>query len=297
MNHCPLCQSRDLEVAYRSNLPREPRSENHYECTSVALGIHPDVFRCRHCSFMFNEATRNHEDHLAEYASTEDPGYLELRASRRLTYGRELDRIEALCSGRDLLDVGCYAGFFMEQARERGWRVEGVEPSKWAADQSSRLGLSVFHGPIERYTTDRRFDVVTLWDVFEHLSDPVPVFQSIRGLLKQDGLLVFVTHNLDAPIARLLRGRYPFFMEMHTVHLNNRTRDLLLEKTGFALLQHLVHRRAIRIGYLLSRLRRLGEAPARWATRTARLLRVEDRILWIGFMGLETIFARRLEQL
>ena len=79
------------------------------------------------------------------------------------------------------------------------------------------------------------------------------------------------------------------------MHLNNQTRDLLLDKTGFTLVERRVHRRAVRIGYLLSRIRRWGEAPARWAIRASRFLRAEDRILWIGFMGLETIFARRLE--
>ncbi len=297
MDQCPLCRRHDFEVLYPSNIPAGSGSVGTYECTSFALGVHPDIFRCRSCSFVFNEPASGPLDHLEEYARVEDPQYLGEKRSRHLTYGRELDRIEALCSGRDLLDVGCYAGFFLDQARSRGWQVEGVEPSKWAADHAtSMFGVDVFHGPIESYATDRRFDVVTLWDVFEHLSDPVAVLGSIHRLLKPDGLLVFVTHNLDAPIARLLRGRYPFFMEMHTVHLNNQTRDLLLAKTGFTLVERRVHRRAVRVGYLLSRIRRWGEAPARWAIRASRFLRAEDRILWIGFMGLETIFARRLER-
>jgi SAM-dependent methyltransferase len=153
----------------------------------------------------------------------------------------------------------------------------------------------VFNGPIERFETTRTFDVVTLWDVFEHLVDPVGVLSRVRRLLRPGGLLAFTTHNLDAPLARLLRGRYPFFMEMHTTHVNSRTRDLLLAKTGFACVDLHTHLRAVRFAYLLSRLRRFGELPARLADSVARGLGLADRIVWVGFAGLETIIARPLD--
>jgi SAM-dependent methyltransferase len=299
LERCPLCGGGELRVLYPSNLPARRGRGSRYECTSFQLGIHPDIYQCRSCSFVFNEPAAGAEDHLEHYARVDDPQYLEQRASRRLSYARELDRLEELCAGRDLLEVGCYAGFFLEQARERGWRVMGVEPSQWAADFARReLGLEVWNGPIESYVPEdpaRSFDVVALWDVLEHLSDPVTVLRRVRSLLRPEGLLAFTTHNLDAPIARWLRGRYPFFMEMHTVHLNDRTRELLLRTTGFVEVERHVHRRAVRLGYLLSRLRRLGETPAHLAEAAARRLGLADRVLWIGFMGLETVIARPQE--
>lgn len=299
MEQCLLCGGREIRLLHPSNLPETPRTGSAYRCTSSSLGIHPDIFQCTACTFAFNRPAPGSVDHLAEYANVDDPQYLAQRTSRRLTYGRELDRIEELCRGRDLLDVGCYAGFFLEQARERGWRVEGVEPSKWAAEYArTTLGLPVFNGPVEAYAgeSDRRFDVVTLWDVVEHLSDPVSVLRRVRDLLQPEGLLAFTTHNLDSRLARLLGTRYPFFMEMHTVHLNDRTLALLLETAGFELVERHVHRRALRMEYLVSRLRRLGEAPGRLAERLARRLGVADRVLWIGFVGLETVLARPREE-
>jgi len=295
MGPCPLCGGSEIRVLYPSNIPEHRRPGSRYGCTSFELGVHPDIFRCPACTFVFNAASSGSLDALEEYARVDDPAYLEQRESRRLTYGRELDRIEAFCAGRELLDVGSYTGFFLEQARERGWRVQGVEPSKWAADYArSTLGIPVFNGPIEAWVppAGQRFDVVTLWDVLEHLTDPVGVLRHVRGLLRPDGLVAFTTPNLDAPLARLLRGRYPFFMQMHTVHLNHRTRDLLLEKAGFERVERHVHRRAVRLAYLASRLRRLGELPARAAEGAVRRLGLADRVLWIGFVGLETVLAR-----
>jgi len=293
VDRCPLCEGRDVALLYPSNLPAEHTSAGHYDCTSFRLGLHRDIFRCKSCTFVFNEPASGSADHLEEYARTEDPDYLDQKLSRRLTYQRELDRIAEFCPTGDLLDVGCYAGFFLELARERGYRVAGVEPSCWGARHAAEtLGLDVFNGPIEDYTTERLFDVVTLWDVVEHLEDPVRVLRCVRELLKPGGVLAFTTHNLDSPIARLMRGRYPFFMEMHTIHMNSRTRDLILEQSGFERLALHGHQRALQVEYLLSRLRRLGERPARLAIGAARGLRLANRIVWVGGVGLETILAR-----
>jgi len=154
VDRCPLCGDRDLSVLYPSNLPagRGARSgRGRYECTSSGLGIHPDILRCASCSLVFNEPAPVAGDHLQAYATIEDPEYLEQRASRRLTFERELERIERLARGRRLLDVGCYAGFFLEVAREHGFEVAGVEPSLWAARHAAGLGLRVANAPIEAF--------------------------------------------------------------------------------------------------------------------------------------------------
>ena len=264
------------------------------ECTSSGLGIHPDIWSCLDCGMVWNEPAPSAEGHLRQYEGVFDPDYLAQRESRRRTWARELDRLERHVRGRELLDVGSYAGFFLEQARERGYRVTGVEPSRWAAEHARReLGLEVFTGPVEEFEPQRVFDVVTLWDVMEHLTDPVAVLRKLHRLLRPEGVLVFTTHNLDRFAARLLGGRYPFFMEMHTIHLRSRTRDRLLAQTRFERIDVHAHWRALRVDYLASRLRRFGETPERLASRAVHALGIHDRIVWIGGTGLETVIARR----
>lgn len=242
---------------------------------------------------VFNEAAPESNDVAGEYADVEDPEYLAQRESRRLTFERELDAIEALQPRGDLLDVGCYTGFFLECARERGWHVSGVEPSRWAARHAaSELGLDVFNGPIERYDSDRTFDVITMWDVLEHVPNPVEVLTILRRHQRPDSLLVFATHNLDTAVARALGRRFPLFMEMHTVHFNNRTLQMLLDRAGYRLEHRYNQRRAVRLGYLISRLRRFGATPERIASAVVHRLALQDRILWTGMVGVETYFAR-----
>ncbi len=293
VEQCPLCGERDLTLLYPSTLRKRRHPASQYHCTSHGLGIHPDIFRCRSCSMVFNEAAPEAADVTGEYEQVEDPEYLAQRESRRLTFFRELDAIEKVQTIGSLLDVGCYTGFFLECARERGWNAQGVEPSRWAAGYArEKLGFEVFNGPIESYADDRRFDVLTLWDVLEHLPNPVEVMTVLRQHIEQDGLLVFATHNLDHKVAKVLGRHFPLFMEMHTVHFNNDTLHRLLEQTGFRLVHKHNQMRAVRLGYLISRLRRFGELPERLAQSTARALSLEDRILWTGLVGVETYFAR-----
>lgn len=296
IDNCPLCGGSEIELLYPSTLAKGKKAiaaGSQYHCTSLGLGIHPDIFRCSSCSMVFNEAAPECGDVAGQYAQVEDPEYLAQRESRRLTFHRELDAIEAEQRIGDLLDVGCYTGFFLECARERGWNVRGVEPSRWASDYArNELGFEVFNGPIEQYRSDQTFDVITMWDVLEHVPNPVEVLTILRRYVRPDGLLVFATHNLDTAVARLFGRHFPLFMEMHTVHFNNRTLQMLFDKTGFRLERKHNQKRAVRVGYLISRLRRFGATPEKIATAASRLMSVEDRILWTGMVGVETYFAR-----
>lgn len=99
-----------------------------------------------------------------------------------------------------ILDIGCATGVFLNSMQKHGWECYGVEPSDFASDYAiNRLGLNIFHG----YLTDgifeeNFFDVITLWDVIEHLSEPVETLQIISKILKPGGLLVVTTPNANS---------------------------------------------------------------------------------------------------
>ncbi|MBL7183339.1 MAG: class I SAM-dependent methyltransferase [Anaerolineae bacterium] len=76
--------------------------------------------------------------------------------------------------GRRLLDVGCHIGVFLGIAQERGWAAWGIEPSRWAAREARGRGLQVIEGTLDDvHLAGESFDVITLWDVIEHLTDPL----------------------------------------------------------------------------------------------------------------------------
>jgi 2-polyprenyl-3-methyl-5-hydroxy-6-metoxy-1,4-benzoquinol methylase len=96
-----------------------------------------------------------------------------------------------LSRGRRLLDVGCGYGFFLNLAKDQGWEVYGVELSKDACQFAQRkLGSNIFCGGLKEasFLSDH-FDVVTLWNVLDHMTDPQQQLPEIKRILKNDGLL------------------------------------------------------------------------------------------------------------
>ncbi|MDZ4721379.1 MAG: class I SAM-dependent methyltransferase [Roseiflexaceae bacterium] len=110
---------------------------------------------------------------------------------------------------RRLLDIGCASGLFLEAMQQQGWRVEGVEPDVASArGVSERLGIVVFAGPFEHasYPTGH-FDAITLWDVLEHLHNPMASLHEIRRILRPGGALFIRVPNAASYGARIC-GRY-----------------------------------------------------------------------------------------
>jgi len=139
-----------------------------------------------------------------------------------------------------LLDLGCATGDFLEVMRDDGWEVVGIEPSpfasQWARD---RLGLDVRTGTLETVALpDESFDVVTMWNVIEHLPDPQASLERIHRLLRTGGVLVLSTPNMDSVDARFF-GPYWIGYELprHLYVFSRRTLTEMIERTGYRVVE------------------------------------------------------------
>lgn len=104
-----------------------------------------------------------------------------------------------------LLDIGCSAGFFLDEARVAGWDVSGLELSEDTAEIARRkFGLEVTTGVLGvGLFRAGSFDAVTMWDVIEHVVDPVSTLVEVSRILKDDGVLLMETPNIDGLFPRL----------------------------------------------------------------------------------------------
>lgn len=231
---CPLCSSHDNTL---------------YLHRQAADGDYV-IVRCEQCGLIFLREMPSANALDAFYNSTEyfdgaacgyDKSYFKQRASIERESARRLRQIEALLAGtslkagRTLLDVGCAAGFFLRVAQARGWRVSGIEVSRSMAAYASRLlGVEIKNLFDVRGMALDAYEVVTLWEVVEHLTAPLPILRKVGEALAPGGLVALSTPNTGHWHAQ----RHPewwseFKPPAHVVYFTETTLRDLLTRAGF----------------------------------------------------------------
>lgn len=189
----------------------------HSQGTVVFEEFGIDVLRCQRCSHVYSsyQADQHYDGYFGERVPPGDHFWWNQAHSKM--YTDFCNRFLARRQGR-LLDVGCGLGFFVKKASSLPyWDAHGCDTSKAAVEFAQReLGLaSVRHGPVEECGyLENHFDIVTLWDVLEHVPEPDPLLSFLRTPLKDDGMLFIHTPNVyvqlpKARMIRLLKGMDP----------------------------------------------------------------------------------------
>ncbi|HKZ86478.1 MAG TPA: class I SAM-dependent methyltransferase [Anaerolineae bacterium] len=293
---CNLCGSADTRLRFPSTIPDDtlPRDPGAFRCTYSGYGRHHTIAQCTHCGLVYANPRLDGSDILESYVAVEDPLYQEEREGRVLTFERHLRPLERLKPppGR-LLDVGAYTGVFVEIAARHGWDAVGLEPSHWAVQEALNQGLPMIEGTLESADLPRAwYDVITLWDVIEHLTDPHAAIRRCHSLLKPGGLLVLHTMDIDSPFARLMGARWPWLMEMHIYFFSRRTLTAMLEKAGFRVVDAKPQGRYLRLGYFATRVGGLlGQPAGRVMGRLIHALRLSQVPISINLGDLFTAFA------
>jgi len=193
------------------------------------------------------------DDLIKAYGAVEDPVYVGERDNRYFTFRRVLTELGPPQSRR-LLDVGAYCGYFVDVAGQAGFRAEGTELSAWAVAQARALGVTMHDGTLaERAASDDRYDVVTMWDVVEHLVDPRTELEAAYRLLEPGGVLHLSTIDASSLVARALGRRWPWLMDMHLYYFDRASITRLLGQAGFRVdrIGHYTH--VVSLDYLLSK--------------------------------------------
>ncbi len=149
-----------------------------------------------------------------------------------------------------LLDVGCAAGWFLDIARNRGMRTEGIEPNPDAAALARAKGHDVHDStfPLPAIP-DASLDAVSFNDVFEHLPDPLAALAEVRRVLRPGGFLVLAMPDSDGIFYRLARlsalrlgatGPYERmwqrgYQSPHLFYVNKANLAMLCARAGFRL--------------------------------------------------------------
>jgi SAM-dependent methyltransferase len=253
-----------------------------------------DVVRCSRCGHMQVEPMPADAVLAEAYGEAESEEYVEEEAGQRATAAAVLERLEARVDGRRLLDLGCWVGFLLAEARTRGWDGVGVEPSAFASGYArERLGLDVRTDDL--FAADLpagSFDAVVLGDVIEHLPRPGDALDRIAELLAPGGAVALMVPDAGSRIARTLGARWWSVIPTHVHYFTRASLRTLLERHGFAVLETSTQPKRFTVRYYLSRLSGYSAGAGRALVRGAEALGLADRMWAPDFRDRMLVIAR-----
>jgi SAM-dependent methyltransferase len=191
---------------------------------------------------------------------------------------------------RRLLDIGCAHGFFLDEARGSGWCGRGVDVSSAAAAYASRcFGLHIAED-LAGAAHGAPYDVVTLFQVLEHVASPLQMLEQAHGELTPTGTLMIETWDRGSVIARLARSQWQVVAPPSVVWLwDRRSLAVLLGSAGFDITSLRRTTKQVSLRFVSSLLNRRGDIG-----RISRLLErspLRDRSLRYNLGDLITITA------
>ena len=230
-NHCPVCGTNGARMWGNVNgFPmRRCRSCGHLY---VASAISEEMLAKAYEKDYYSPGTGSN-------AKTGYDDYL-LNSTKRLEgFNRRLQDLERHTAppGRTL-DYGCAIGLCVKAAQNRGWDAIGYDRSEWATNFGrGALGINIVSGAVPAFGP-AKFDLVTLWDCIEHLTDPRGTLVNIHSWLKPGGILAVNTVNSSSLGARLAGRSWRHVAPPLHIHLfSAKSLQVLIKDCGFSVVE------------------------------------------------------------
>lgn len=222
---CPVCLSNDYKVEFAS------------------FGI--DIIACKRCTLRYAAKVPIDPNDVYEdlvYFDIIQDSYVAFHEYRKQRLGK--DRVKLIINqlgninGKKLLDIGSGSGYFLECAMEAGAECTGIEAGEHLREWSQkRLAISIMKTAIEEMTSSKQFDIITMFDVIEHVLDPVAFMKSVCQHLTMSGIVVAFTPNFDSIGIKYMKEKSNLIYPTgHLTYFTNKSMNYLLNEVGLKLL-------------------------------------------------------------
>ena len=255
---CNLCGENNFDLRYKGNLEKigsDRFSQYHY---------YGDLYKCKNCGLISQKLIHSF-DEIASLLANEKYLDEEIGTLNVLEKGIQFRKLIKLMQrttkleGASLLDVGANTGVFLNEIKLYSTTIKGIEPSKEASSVASKMfKLDVQNALISSASIkDNSFDIITLWDVIEHLYDPNQDLGILFKKLKPGGIVYISTHNVEGWFAKLMGANYPNYMYQHFFHFSHDTLSMMLQNHGFEVIDDKRFCKSWSFGYLYEMLEKI----------------------------------------
>lgn len=233
MKNCPICGS-ELN-------PTKSTSTFRIKDHSVSKEVF-ELTSCTDCEILhtnFNE-NKNISDYYAgeDYASHNlsylNPVHLLYGIARTFTLRGKKRLVGKISNGKRILDYGCGTGDFLSVMNKAGWSTTGYEPSQKAREEASRKNIQELWGNENQITGP--YDIITLWHVLEHTSNPKETVTILKQKLSKGGTIIIAVPNYKSFDAEMYKDFWAGYdVPRHLWHFSEKSISNLADSVGLTI--------------------------------------------------------------
>ena len=227
INSCPVCS--------------ETQFDEYLICKDYSVSQENfNIVKCKACGFLMTNP-RPPADKIGEYYQATD--YIShtnksnnlintiYKVARNFTLSQKTKLIGKLHNPGNILDYGCGTGHFLTAAKAKGWEVSGIEPDDGArAIAEEQLGSGIVNA-LSKLPEEKRFDIITLWHVLEHVIDLNETIDQLKSILNPGGAMIVAVPNHTAKDATIYQNDWAAYdVPRHLYHFDQDSMAKLMKK-------------------------------------------------------------------
>lgn len=204
---CKVCSSKN--VNYQFNLSAELAI---YACTDCDVQFLDPQLSDKQITELYSEK------YYQSWGISGDSENISSKLMKIATFVLRLKQIQKQVPKGKVLDIGCATGFFLEAAQKMQYEPYGIELSEYSSKLAKqKFGESyIFNGKLEdcKFPVEF-FEVITMFDLIEHVRMPAETLKQASKLLKQDGIIVITTPNIHSLSNKLMGKKWTHYKKEH----------------------------------------------------------------------------------
>lgn len=233
------------------------KNDNNFNFASTEINteeseIKPDLFFCKNCEIIFSEFCDVKFEN--NYIDVLDHLYIDQIDNKKKYFKNIIKKVSNIINKNDdVMEIGSYYGAFGSEIINHVNSYTGLELSTHASKYSKdKFNLNVVNESIYKYfeNNEKKFDIIFMFDVLEHLDDPNAILNLCSKNLKKDGRLICSTMNMDSIFAKVTGRYYPWIIPMHKFYFSNNSVKKFLNKNNLDLKEIITDVRIISLEYL-----------------------------------------------
>ena len=288
---CNICGGDDYKIIIR---PKKKMGNKSISVFRSTRGFQ-QIVRCNKCGLVYVNPRVDSKVLANLYLKEDNSIYIKNTKDRTDTFRKNLNIINSFCQKKgNILDIGTATGLFLKIAKDDGWKSYGVEVNKAAVIYANeKYEANVKLGTLKKAKfNDNFFDVITMWDVLEHMPDPNKELEEIYRILKPGGFLIINYPDFSSVTAKIFGSKWWFIFLSHLFYFEHDSINKILTKNKFEILKFKNYWQSTSWGYLATTLRLYNENLSETLIKLLGMFGLEKKQLKY-FAGQKTVIAQK----